>query len=332
LRQACYYLAPQFSAAELLLDVDEDLSSPGKVTLWITEETSGGAGLVEAIADRYQEDPRRFYLLVELVLGLSDFEMADRELTRIIGLSQTAAPVASALAHVRHAVSNDEMTQASAELRTIFAMHDIVQSHSVLTSLNSRVLRKGTSEKTDHLLADLLGYWRAKEEELGVEVDVRIFAYVASKLTRFADRLHDVLNAISAGQTMTWLGEYGILYGLLWPRGLVIRERVLDVSTPYGNSGTADPLLLRMTIENAIGTIDLSLSDWRNRVHEGLRRDGIVRIRAGAGQRDAVRAGILELITNPVEDGYLRFFPCIARIEQQQESITAILHLKEAIQ
>src|SRR5262249_34364035 len=83
----CQTLSPQFVGEDVLLDLDygpRPSASDELEEIWITEETPGGAGIIEQIVDNYADDPRRFFELVQSALGASDLEIVDIQLTRLL--------------------------------------------------------------------------------------------------------------------------------------------------------------------------------------------------------------------------------------------------------
>jgi len=58
----------------------------------------------------------------------------------------------------------------------------------------------------------------------------------------------------------------------------------------------------------------------------------LVQIIADAQGQEALRAAILELVGQPIEVGFLRLYPHLARLESTLDGFAATLHLQEAIQ
>jgi hypothetical protein len=335
--EACFQLTPQFEAGDLYLDLESGVPSHdcgsgiSDDTIWISESTIGGGGVIEEIQRKYVEDPRRFFLLVEVALGMSDFEVVDEELLSILELVQSSQEVAECFEAIRSAESNEALNAARNSLMRVLSRNDILLTHSVMTSLNARILRPGTSAQTDMLFLKLLKKWHELESQdcLGVEIDARVFTYLASKLE--TSDVSSVLQSIS-GDGHTLLSHSALLYSLLWPRGSAIRKLTSGTYNPFANLPDGDPKLLRDAMMVGLHIIYLTDLDWRQQVDDTLADYGIARIATPSGQRDLLRTAIVELATQPIETGFLRLYPYVARAQRVQGYIIVTLHIREAIQ
>lgn len=336
--QACHQLVPQYQLGDLYLDIESNPSPPDAEIdsftgdeIWITESMVGGGGVVEEISRRYAEDPRRFFLLVEMALGLSDFEVVDEELTRIIGLTQSSSEVGRSFSEVRKVVTNEALNIARKSLMQSLTKSSVLLTHSVMTSLNTRILRAGSSPQTDALLYAIIQYWQAEEDRLGVEIDARVFTYLASSSEAFGSQIQQMLQSVG-GSNEGLLSSYAVLYAILWPRGSIIRERALESYNPYSTLPVGDPKLIRDELlrrEEAIPINDLS---WREKANDALTKHGIARIVGNSAQRQSLRSAILELTSQPLESEFLHLYPYVVRIQSTSGIIRVTLHLREALQ
>lgn len=57
-----------------------------------------------------------------------------------------------------------------------------------MTAINARILRPGSTPETDKLLLDLIRLWHQEEARLGIEIDARVFAHVASNYDQLIGR------------------------------------------------------------------------------------------------------------------------------------------------
>ncbi len=128
LLEACQQSCPQMEAGDLYLDIDpgpRPLGSPpvpdGCEEVWITEATIGGGGVVEEILRTFAADPRRFFRIAESALAATDFEIVDRELTRLLALTATDAELNVALDAVRSASDHAGLAVATLTLRRLLA-------------------------------------------------------------------------------------------------------------------------------------------------------------------------------------------------------------------
>lgn len=86
LLEATDRLCSDVGAQNLIMDF-EFSDSAAECTIWLSEPSLGGGGIIEEFARRYTEDPRRFFQFVEASLAPSDFEIVDSELSRVLRLA-----------------------------------------------------------------------------------------------------------------------------------------------------------------------------------------------------------------------------------------------------
>src|SRR5690606_15172825 len=125
----------------------------GEFDIWISEETPGGAGLVERVEALIQEDPQRFLALLEGALDASDPEQARVDLGLVAGwlaegCSSHRPEVAQAAGALRGAQSHQEETQALEGLKGVLGDAGLFLHPVTLAAVNLRLLRPGSSADT----------------------------------------------------------------------------------------------------------------------------------------------------------------------------------------
>ena len=269
---ACGDLTPGRSEDGLLLDLDSGPTAdpegagpaaiPGE-TLWISEATVGGNGLVEAIFQAYTRDPRTFFGGAERALQGSDLELVAAELPRAVRAMVDEEDVREAAEVARRSEGLVAATEANATLRDALARQGVLCTHAVYAALAHRVLRPGSGGETAALVVELVGRWDALETAAGVEVDARVFAHLAGRDDSLASMLGPV--PLAYRNDPTW--RAGAYATLLWSRGAALRSSSLRPYNPYVTFAPTDRTLLS-------GASDRS---WRSR----RRREGGV---AGTGR------------------------------------------------
>ncbi|MDQ3802286.1 MAG: DEAD/DEAH box helicase [Acidobacteriota bacterium] len=335
LLQACFHLCPQFESGDLLLDVDpgprprdaQPVRS-GLEEIWITESTLGGGGVIEEIIRRYNSDPRHFFRLAEGALQASDFEIVDVELTRLLELQASDGDIAEALHQVREAQRHEEAVRANEYLRRLLVSRAILVTHPVVAALNARVLKPGSSAQTDNLLRDLIHTWRAEEERLNVEIDARVFAYVASA----RDDLDRALGFIGqvAVPDRTW--RFQAIYGLLWPRGNTIRARALAAYNRFAHIPDVEREILLDVLRPAERRVSLDDPDWRGEVTEVLKHVGAVSLVASSANHDELKSALLDLVAEPLDINFLHLYPQVEGFRREPDALVAMLRMRETIQ
>jgi hypothetical protein len=333
--EACQRLCPQFDPESLLLDLEPGPRPPGyneppfdEREIWLTESTPGGAGVLEEILRRFAEDPRRFFRLVDAALSPSEFEVVDSELSRLLDSTQTDEELQHALASCRQATGNNETNAAMISLRRLLKGRGYRMSHSVMTAINSRILRPGSDISTDQLLHQLSAEWRASEVSLGVEVDARVFAYVASRESRFEDVLVHLHPEVR--DDPQW--RFQVIYSLLWPRGNVVRRLSLSAHNPFASLPPSDRELITDCLRASKAVLSVADDDWRDRLSPLMEEYGAVHLAAPSGSRHLLKQALLQILSEPLRIGYLHVYPTVERIEWLNNVLEAVLTSREAIQ
>ena len=301
-------------------DDDEPLAQ-----ITISEDQPGGCGVVETAVDRIIEDPRAFWAVVTRILGPCDGERIDEALRRFLR-DRDEGRLADEVGQVRAASTLAATTTAWASLREAMFGSGIDADQTVVSALATRLLRPGSDASVEHLCRDLLGRWDALEDGLGLEVDLRVFAYIAAQ----HDETRRTLAAITSepDQDPEWL--VGQVVGLLWPRGSRLRAASLESYNPYCQLPSTERLLLEPITRAPVATVRFGTADWRADVDKQLGLDGTVRIACSdeAEAADALR----RLLTAPTPVGVLEFHPRVVGVERSKAEITLTVDIREAQQ
>jgi hypothetical protein len=334
LLEAWYRLCPQAAEGDLLLDLDGGPRPPdappvpeGVGEIWITEATLGGGGLVEALLRQYAEDPRRFFLLARSALGPSDFEIVDAEMTRLLESLSVDGELQAVAAAARNASTHHELQTAVDALRDILTSRGILTTHPVMSALHARVLRPASSPASDAMLLDIVRRWREAEERLGVEIDGRVFAYVASS-TRHLDA---ALAHVGRANLSNPVWRFGTVYGLLWPRGGAVRARALASYNPFASLPEADRAVLLDLLQSAEAHVRLGQEGWRERLSEALASRGAAHLFAAPEEHPELRTALLAAVGTPIDVEYLHLYPQIEGVERTRDRISIRLHVREVL-
>jgi DEAD/DEAH box helicase/Helicase conserved C-terminal domain len=334
LLDTCGQLCPHFDLGELILDiepgprpVDAPAIPEGCEEIWITESSIGGGGVIEEILRRYAADPANFFRLAQSALEPSDFEIVDSELTRLLELTQTSTDVIDAIAEVRLAQGYSELKQASTQLRKILSSQGILVTHPVMTAINTRILRPGSTPETDKLLFDLICSWHEQEERLGIEIDARVFAYVASN----DDNLDKALLHLGLVQPNPYW-RFQVIYGLLWARGNMIRYRALSIYNPFASFPDTDRETLLTVLQAGDTIVYLDEPDWREQVEEAFIQGASVLLIGNADRKEDLKSAILDLVVKPMELGFLQVYPLVEGVQQHPQGLAVRLRVQEAVQ
>lgn len=335
LLHACESLCPEFGTRDLVVDVHPGPRPPGIPVpdeleeVWLTEDGPGGGGIVEEIARRAVEDPRRFLRLMEAALMPTDSVTVDLELRRILEWAESEQNVRAALEAFRSAQGNDAAWQSFEALRDELNRKGAIASHAVMAATSARILRPGSSTETDSVLRGLVERWSKEEARLGVEVDARVFAYACAK----DDSLDVALEEIAArapGDLRQW--RFGTVFSLLWPRGTAVRAQGLSFRSPYGDTPLPDPDLVGDQLRALIPRVSLDSASRAEEISDHFRVSGHVELVGTTNQRPQLRSEALSLVATPVDVGGLLLYPRIVGVKTRPTETAVALELREVLE
>lgn len=335
-------LCPSIDAGDLAVDLDRGPVFAGQdagidanfVEVWISERSPGGNGLVEEFMRRYAEDPRRFFATVRANLGLSEFEIIDAQLSKMVGLlaedeGRGQYELAELVGAFRSAKRQDEMSEVFRRIKRTLASDGFSAFHGFVVALASRILRPGSGLATDLYLASALEQWHVEEKRIGIEIDLRVMSYYLSQ----SDEIDHVIadgSLPAAGERAAW--RNGAIYGLLWSRGRSIRNASLPVRSPYSELPLVERLLVVDTVGDDRVLVSLTDEDWMATAFSHLSVGKAVTLSCMASERHRLAMALNQLVTNPVESGYLRVFARLQGVRLAQSTVEADIELIEAVQ
>ncbi|WP_122570549.1 protein DpdJ [Pseudomonas viridiflava] len=333
LLQACAVAAPKHAVVDtLLVDVRDDCTS-NVARIWISEATLGGAGVLQAFAERFTAEPRVFFSALEAALTPTDIELVDGGLRQILDLSQSNPDIGEQLAQLRSTHSHGERSALWQSFSHALSSRGAVDlSHALAVSFNSRLLRSGAGPALDRLLVDLQKFWDDVEKRFRVTIGLREFAYVCSKKRSISLRVRSFLVQtlpLSVANKVTILDA---VMSLLWPREVELRQKLLRSYNPYRQTRTTDPTLIRyLLLTRTVVTVELSDDAWRGKLNAALETDGSCRLSVVATSASIMRETLVKLVATPIDIGYLQFYPVVERFERAEGKIMVTVSLREQL-
>lgn len=325
--EAMQATCPDLDMDDLRPDLDVEAGHDGEpiAEITISEDQPGGTGVIEAVVDRISEDPRSFWALVSGVLGPCEGERVDSNLR--LFLSQRDEGVhREGILGVRSADSLRAVTAAWTVLRSTLFAHGIDVDQSTLGALATRLLRPGSHDGVERLCRSLLDRWDRLEADLGIEVELRVFAYVAAQ----QDDIRSMLGAVADGSAEGEDWAVGQLTGLLWPRGGRLRSASLAAYSPYTDLPMTERLLAEHFVLTAPPAVDFGKESWRELLDGYLRRLGAAAINC-ADDREAAQA-VRDLMAEPTVVEVLEFYPRVVGVERSTAGVRLLADLREAQQ
>lgn len=333
-------LCPQIDAESLVLDVtagpretDDVLAGIDSREIWISEIAPGGNGQIEEAQRQYVEDPRRFFSLMTAALRDNDFSLSDFQLSRFLTAvveGDHDDPLPAATRTFRLASGSEESNAAFAFLRHVLAEEGFLTFHAFLVTLANRILRPGSSSDSDAFFLNAVRLWDTEEARLGVELDARLLAY---RLAR-SDNIDSALGlaGIDAPTVNPDQWRFGVIYGLLWPRGPQIRQSGLRAYSPFAELPVPDPLLLKSYLEEDAGLIDLEAEGWKAECLHRLAAVGAATLVCPMAAATLLADALVFLATNPVQTDYLSVFSRVQAVRRVEDVFHIDVDIAEALQ
>lgn len=327
---AARQLCPEHDPEGLLVDVEPGVDDAGEHRagqVWLSERSIGGGGLIEALASRLRRDPLRFSRLMRKALQPSPTEVVDHQMRRLVhDLADGKSVLRSAVTRFRAAETQDGRVAALASLRAAMADVGVPPEHAVVAAVVNRLLRPGTSAATDAAVRLLVDRWEAEEVRLGVEIEVRTWAFLSSASSDYDAGLAG-LDAGTGGRER----RLDALRSLLWPRGWRLRAEGLNSWNPFAELPLPAPEAVRDALRASGGavTVDVTDPDAEAASRGHIARDGVVLLVAGPGDSSELATRIVSLTATPVDTDFLQLHPRTSDIEVVDGVTTVRLELTE---
>ncbi|MFI9811653.1 protein DpdJ [Saccharothrix variisporea] len=319
---AAFRVCRDAAEQDLVVDVvpADDETAPAK--LWLTETGVGGVGVIERIAEFYAEDPNRFWSMVSGVLRPNSFERTDTALTRLVRhvIDEPGGEAARAIADLRAGRSARDGELALRRLRDAWTSLDGPVSQASVAALSIRLLRPGSSPRTDRAAADLISAWSLLEERLGVEVDTRVLAYAVGS------------GRLPVGEEGTSLTADQV-FSLLWPRGGQVRNQHLahyQPYVPYDAPAVHDRLLIAAAHDEHLPAIPVSADGWEERYRAELPNAGAVWLTCPADDRLTLGRAMAKIPVLPVDTDVLRVYGTITETVRHGADFHVRVELRES--
>lgn len=331
LLQACINTAPRHAAIDTLVSDFENIPNSCHGRVWISETTLGGAGVIQAFADAFSSEPRALFRALEAALSPTDLELSSHGLKQFLTLVCENPEIAKLTQELRATVDHQARNTLRERLYGVLAQHGLDVSHALSVSINTRLLRPGAGKEWDLLLLDLIKSWEEIEARFSLEIGVREFSYIALKLPGIRERIIDLMRS-TQGSIDGDAELIQVLNSLLWPRGIEIRQRALQSYNPFRTRKLTDPALVRsLLLSPNIPAIDIDASEWLIDFTKLLASHGTVQLKIARSKERMLRAAIIEVLSRPIDVGYLQFFPVVERVERTEIETKVTLSLREQI-
>ncbi|MGV0718641.1 protein DpdJ [Mycolicibacterium sp. XJ662] len=316
-QQAC----PDLDAdLDVLVDIVEDSGDQAEII--ISDVSSGGGNLVESLARRIAEDPRRFDRLIAGALESSESEEVDVALRHTLRLLHESAGVADAAVRFRNA-RNDRLGEWR-ELVARLADEGVPRAHSNLAAMSLRVFRAGSTPQTDDLIRLILAKWDDIDRHAGFAVDHRTAAVLLASDSEVSDTIRQVNG--SAQAEMSLAAVQSVIQSLLWARASARRPEALRVGNRFvDNPPLTERTLVRDVLPSTEATVNVDIPDWRDPLVEALKATGSATLVTESANVAVLAGAIRELIVQPIDFDWLLIHPQVESITRDNGRFSAVV-------
>lgn len=320
---------PAHSATDALIgDWENDPTQPQRTTIWLTETTVGGAGVLQSIAEAFTSEPRRLFAAVEAALEPGDLEAAADALARVYAIA-TEPEIATLIGQVRAEQGHGQRAAARSRLLAVLARRGLDVGRAFQVSLNTRLLSPDGDVRVDDVVRRLLILWTMFEDRLGMELDAREVAALATddpELLDLAIMAH-VFDHQAPSRDRT-----NALAALLWPKSSAVRRDSMLAYNRFRPSPDVEPAIIRaLLLDTATLEISLTSPDWEVKTVGALASDAAVNVWTPLWQPELLRTALIRLPAVTVTLGHLVLYPSLERVTRGPDRLTATFVLKEQL-
>ncbi len=304
-------------ADDLLIDVDPHESA----TFYISEQSPGGTGQIEALAVDLIEGPERLPMALADVLRPTDLELLDDQLRAVIDCTDVSVQGAVAALADSWPEGHDAVRRAAVGLDTALESSGLVLEHPGKIALSTRLAGPGADPAFLGEVREWLQARDAAERRSGLEIEPRtLAALLASR-----DSVDPYLHLESPDE----MKRARAIANVLWPRGRSARST--RSFNPYAGRGDGSIELLRAHWHSPVESLEFTA--WndgsRSEAHRLLRAHGELLLRVPAASKRALRTAVIDLHTTPIEVGPLWCYPEVLGVHDRGALAEARLALRE---
>lgn len=290
--------------------------------IWLTETESGGSGIINRVSQAYYEDPILVLNILLRCLQPSDYEKIDYDLFELLQAIASENPLQQAVKDVRNAQGHTERRHATIRLKKYLVDSGFALSHSFMSVLFSRVLRPGSSQKTDANLLNLLQSWRQLEIHSGLEWGLNVAGHTLAA--------RSFTESVSLA---TLFERFCLFQGMLWPRGSNIRQSELSYYSPFLNGPPhTERLLGAVLFDDDTPQVHYQDETWLVEVHEALRQFGRVDFYIERSATEGVSSVIARLQSKAFEHLGLLLYPRVRGARREDGQIVLQIEMAEMLQ
>lgn len=301
---------------DLILDLEDGINNDHEEDFfYITESSPGSMGIIERFIETYNQDPYQFYRMLISIVSPEDEELVNTELSWLLQHAiYEENTVSLNFAAYRNSDAINDKEYSISKIAEYLRNNGRSSSQTIISSLSNRILFSGSNINTDELINSAHTIWRETENILGFEIETRIFSEVLANNQEMRDQVTNNLNLPQDDQLII-----SALYRLLWPKGGIIRNRVLSCYNPFSPHDFTDKLILSgFLTQQQFEVIELVDEASRQTLIDQLVQTGAVILKLADNEGNNLdKAKLHNLIVTPVENDVLFDYPSITQVKKE---------------
>jgi hypothetical protein len=322
------------SAAETLLaaltsgdgrvDVDDltiDLDPRDVGAFYISEQSPGGTGQVEALAGDLIDRPERLPMALADVMRPTDLELMDEQLRAVIDSPESTVKESVEQLATSWRSGHESVRHATARLDRVLETAGLTLQHPAKTALSTRLAGPGASPQLLDEVKTWLSVRDDAEHASGMAVEPRTLAALVASRSQVDPFLH--LDRPTEARRSRAIAN------VLWPWGRAVAPA--GSFNPYSGQLKPSIDLLRQYWRSPVFVLEIST--WndalRAELHRLLVESSEVVVRVPATMRPVLRSAVIDVQTTPVEVGPLLCYPQVLGVLEHGMHAEARFLLRE---
>jgi hypothetical protein len=268
------------SEDDLMVDV---VCNEENVNIYLTETGSGGLGQIEAVVKELRQSPERFIDGLKFSIASCRRNFLTSNLIEVVDAvvsSVDNSNLRAAFAIARAAKGFEQMAHAKQSLQQALEQAGFDSSRDIVVAIVTKLLRAGSSPRSDATTHLLNQAWRRAEIKLGIAIDPRTFAYVCIHYAPARRRLVRLFWELSGGEDPTDSQLYSVVQQLLLPGCEDSCPECLDHPNQFNDFGRPSRSLVLDSLRLAVTEVYVreQPEDWLDQARTVLLREFRVRL------------------------------------------------------
>jgi hypothetical protein len=316
-------LIPDMNADDLVMDVDGN-------SVWISEATPGGIGIISQLITLFETAPHEFDLQMKDVLRYCERQEIVTQLQMVADhIREGDQELQQAFRVIRQATDLISQEAILEQLKSLLEQRGIPATRDLVVALHAKFLRANTGPDTDQLIAHLSDFWRAEERRLGCAIDLRIIAVAARKRPALDQRITATLRRINDEEQAPDSQIFNVLQSLLWLPCVNSCPDCIEHPSLYQDLVKPSRLLLLSLLPSVGKTIAYGQDAWKACVQDELVHRYVVTLTCAQDQLAQCKHDLQVLLVEHIEIGFQYFYPIIESISRTGQSWDIELRIRE---